>query len=160
MFIEDENFTKLIGNLEHYMSVEPKPIIDNYIEPLDETVHYPKIAIDDIEICALHYKDCAEAIDAWNRRRKRVNFDNVYVIGNSWNCHQNPELVKEISECRYPSVVFTYGDFHIPNGIVLEGEPWHLDVRGIIRPNITDYKPGENIEYFEEAFDFVKWLNS
>ena len=160
MFIEDENFIKLVNNLDYYMSVEPSPIVDNYVEPLDSNVHYPKITIGDVEICALHYKNCEEAIDAWNRRRKRVNLENVYVIGNSWNCHQNEELIKQIADCKYPSVVFTYGDFGIPNGIVLRENQWKLDKRGIVRPNITDRKPNSPICYFEELFDFVNWLNS
>lgn len=141
------------------MSIEPTAIIDNYIEPLDNSVHYPKIAIDDIEVCALHYNNCQEVIDAWNRRKVRVNYNNIFVIGNSWNCHQNEDLVKKIANCKYQSVVFTYGNFHLENGIVLTGKPWHLDQRSIIRPNIINPMPGTSIQYFEKYFDFVNWLN-
>lgn len=70
MFIENENFVKLVENFEYYMSITAEPITDCYIDPIDEKVKYPKIKVDDISICCLHYKDCEEAIEAWERRKK------------------------------------------------------------------------------------------
>lgn len=161
MFIEDLNFIKLVENLEHYMSIRPVPITDNYIDPIDNSIHYPKIRIDDIEVCCLHYKSCAEAIDSWIRRAKRVNFDNVYVIGNSWNMHQNEELIRRLCQNdKYKTICVTYGNFDIPNCVQLPGDYWALDNRGIVRPNITDYMPHSYKKYFEKFFDFVGWLNT
>ena len=159
MFIEDENFLKLVNNLEHYMSVEPHPINDAYQDPVDPSVVYPKIGIDDIELCCLHYKNCADAIAAWNRRRRRVNLKNVFVIGNSWNMHENYELVEKLSRCRYKTVIFTVKETPIQNCIKLKGDFWKLDARGIVRPNITDTIPGSYLKYYEQFFDFVSWLN-
>ena len=159
MFIEDENFLKLVQNLEYYMSVEPHPVNDAFQDPVEPSVVYPKIGIDDIELCCLHYKNCADAIAAWNRRRKRVNLNNVFVIGNSWNMHENYDLVRQLSACKYKTVIFTMQDTDIPNCIKLMGDFWRLDARGIVRPNITDTVPGSYLKYYEQFFDFVSWLN-
>lgn len=159
MFIEGDNFIKLVDNLDYYMTLTPTAVMDCFIDPLDSNIRYPKIACGDVEICAMHYQNCDEAIEAWERRRKRVNLDNVYVIGNSWNCHENPKLVSWIANCKYPSVVFTYGEYKEKNCINLDGDFWHLDSRGVVRPNITDHIEGGARMYFENMFDFVGWLN-
>ena len=160
MFIEDENFVKLVENLEHYLSVKVEPLTDKFIDPIDNTIVYPKIKIDDIEICCLHYKDCQDAIDAWERRKKRVTLSNVFVIGNSWNMHGNKELIARICQSKYKSVVFSSVKMDYPNCIYLHDDFWKIDNRGIIRPNITDIKPNSHKKYYEDYFDIVNWINN
>jgi uncharacterized protein (DUF1919 family) len=161
MFIEDENFIKLVGNLEHYLQVEPQPVTDCFIDPIDSDISYPKICVDDVEICCLHYKDCNEAIEAWEKRCKRVNFENIYVIGNSWNMHSKKELVEELLRVsKYKTVVFTTEKYQDERCIQLPGTVWNLDERGIVRPNITDEIPGSYMKYFETFFDYISWINA
>lgn len=159
MFIEDENFVKLAEDPVHYLSVPAEPYIDKYVDPIDPSIVYPKIRVDDIEICCLHYKDCAEAVDAWERRRKRANLSNIYILGNSWNLHENEDLIRRVAAVPYPSVVLTVKEMNIPGCLKLRGDFWKTDARGIVRPNITDEKPGSHKRYFEDFFDFVSWLN-
>lgn len=160
LFIEDENFVKLVENPEYYFNIEAKPLIEKYTDSVDSSISYPKIVVDDVEICCLHYKNCKEAIEAWERRRKRINFDNIYVIGNSWNLHGNLELIQRLSNINYPTVIFTLPSEAINEKCIpLQGDFWRLDERGIVRPNITDLIPGEAYKYFEKMFDFVGWLN-
>lgn len=159
MFIEDENFVKLCENVAHYMSVEPEPLTDRYVDPIDETIIYPKIKVDDIEICCLHYKNCEDAINAWNRRRSRVNLNNVYVIANTWNLHDNEALIERLTKLKYKTIIFSEKKYDYPECFQLPGDFWKLDSRHIVRPNITDDIPGSGIKYFEKFFDFVKWLN-
>lgn len=159
MFLEDDNFIKLVYNFRHYMGINPEPLLECYVDPLDDNVRYPKIKIEDIEICCLHYKNCKDAIDAWNRRRKRVNFDNIYVIANSWNLHNDIDNIKKIAMCPYKTVVFSTIDVPFDNVILLNGEGWKLDSRNILRPNLTDDVPGKSYKYFEKLFDYVSWLN-
>ncbi|WP_028515425.1 DUF1919 domain-containing protein [Ruminococcus flavefaciens] len=159
MFIEDENFVKLVDNLPYYLSTKPYPIEDSYIDPIDSSICYPKIGVGDIELCCLHYKDCKSAIAAWERRCKRINLKKVYVIGNSWNMHNDRELIKHIADCKYPVHIFTTDDMKYKNCQQLPGEKWIIDKRGIVRPNITDTVPGSYLKYYETFFDFVSWLN-
>ena len=151
MFIEDDNFVKLVERLPHYMSIDPIAVDENYIDPINPSIHYPKIGIDDIELCCLHYKTCQEAIDAWNRRRKRINWNKIIVIACSWNMHEQGELVKRICENdQYKTICFTYGQYDVEGCIKLEGKNWHLDDRMIVRPNITDFKPFSYKRFFED----------
>ena len=81
------------------------------------------------------------------------------MIGNSWNCHENPEYVHRIAQSKYPTVVFTYGEYDEGNCIKLDHDIWHLDNRCIVRPDITAVCDNSGKEYFEDMFDFVGWLN-
>ncbi len=160
MFIEDDNFIKLINNLEYYMSLPPKPLIDNFIDPINKSIKYPKICIDDIEICCLHYKNCKDAIDAWERRKKRINFNKIFVIANSWNMHEDKNKVELICRnSKYKTICFTYNKYDYDNCIQLTGKQWTLDERMIVRPNITDFKPYSAVRYFENYINIAEILN-
>ena len=160
MFIEDENFLKLVNNLQWYVDQRACAITDKYIDPIDPSVIYPKIRVGDIEICCLHYETCKDAIEAWERRKKRINFDNIVVIGNSWNMHNSEQLIQQLLECCYKTVVFSTEKFNDDRVILLDEEIWRLDARGILRPNITDFIPNSAYRYFEKKWDFISWLNS
>lgn len=159
-FIEDENFVKLAEDPEYYLSLPAVPKCEMYTDPVDPSITYPIIAVGDIEICCLHSESCEAAVADWERRRKRVDLSNIYVIGNTWNLHGNPELISRLEKCGYPTVIFTnLPEYRGERFIALEEPFWKLDDRGILRPNITDEIPGSHKRYFEEKFDFVRWLN-
>ena len=158
MFIEDENFVKLVENIEYYMSLDPDAIEDAFHEG---DLVYPKIAVGDIELCCLHYKNCNEAINAWNRRKNRINYNNIVVIANSWNLHNQKEYFTRIVKAGYKTVIFTLDNNELPECVQLpDWGKFMLDERGIVRPNITDMIPNSPYVYFEKFFDFVGWLNS
>ena len=158
MFIEDENFVKLVENLEYYMSVEPQPLFECYVDPIDSKVRYPKIIIGDIELCCLHYKNCSEAIEAWERRKQRIVWDRIFVIGNSWNLHGSIQLIERLCHTKYKTAIMVLDEIGFKECIKLPGDFWMLDQRGIVRPNVTDFIPGSNYRYFEQFFDFIGFL--
>ncbi|MCR5294802.1 MAG: DUF1919 domain-containing protein [Lachnospiraceae bacterium] len=159
LFIEDENFVKLAENPVRYLNIPAEPGEERSAGSDNSAISYPTIRVDDIEICCLHYKNCSEAVEAWERRRRRVNFSNMYVLGNSWNLHENEEYIRRVASCPCPAAVLTLREMNIPGCIKLPGDFWKPDERGIVRPNVTDEKPGSHKHYFEDFFDFVSWLN-
>ena len=163
MFIDGENFVKFVENLRHYLQLPATPVCERYIEPLDKNVFYPKIKVGDVELCCLHYSSCEEAIAAWERRKARVNYDKIYVIGNSWNLHNDKKLIDRLCSTEYKTIIFTTFSYDNPKCLELpqnDDMKWTFDCRGIIRPNITDDMPDSSgYKYFEKFFDFVKWLN-
>lgn len=157
MFIEDMNFVKLVKNPSHYLSIDAKPYNERFQDPIDNTIVYPQIIIDDVVVTCLHYKNCTEAVEAWNRRRQRVNLDNIYVIGNSWNMHEDYNLVSMVANLEN-AVVFTYKPYEHRNCVHLKGDFWKLDKRSIIRPNITDSVPNSGLKYFELNLDLISFF--
>lgn len=159
LFIEDEDFVKLVENPKYYFSIEPVPYIEQYIEPMDSTIKYPLIKVGDIVIHCRHYENCKEAIEAWDRRRKRIDYDNIYIIATDWNLHNKEGLIDRIEESNYPKVIFTYKRYNKINCVHLKGEKWKIDNRGLVRPAIPNYSENGYIRNFEELMDFPKWIN-
>ena len=159
LFIEGDNFVKLVENLEYYMSLTPTKVTDCFIDPINSKVRYPIIKIDDIKICCLHYKNCKDAIEAWERRKQRINYDNVVVIANSWNLKENKKFINRLGKIKYKKIIFTYKNYKKDYCIKLPGDVWKVDERGIVRPNLTDTIPNSPYKYLEKIFDFVKFIN-
>ncbi len=161
MFIEDENFVKLVENPHHYFSVDAKPYNDCYVDKVgDDELVYPVIQVDDIFLCCMHYENCQEAVEAWNKRRLRVNYDKIFVISCSWNLHEREDLVKRVIDVTYPKVIFTTEEFNYPQCVKLQGTVWKKDLRGAVKPNLTSFKGLNGKRYFTDEFDFVKWINT
>ncbi len=73
LFMYPSDFVKFCLNLKYYINVE-------LTEVLQEKYNYPVGKLEDIEIYFMHYKSFQEAKQCWNRRKKRINFDNLFVI--------------------------------------------------------------------------------
>ena len=72
MIIDDMDFVKFCRNLKHYIN---QPLKKFEAESL-----YPISYCDDIKIIGLHYHSFDELEKAWNRRKKRINFDNILYV--------------------------------------------------------------------------------
>lgn len=77
-----EDYIKFIFNLKHYLNCNME-IIDAHSSfhydalKEKEQLNIPIGQIDDIEFVFLHYKDPEIALDKWQRRVKRVNYNNI-----------------------------------------------------------------------------------
>ena len=160
MFIENENFLKLCLNPQKYFSTDAIPFIESYVDKIDSSIQYPIIKVNDIELCCLHYKNCRDACDDWNRRRKRINFKKICIIANTWNFHDNYELINKLSSVKYPIVIFTDLEKYknVKNFIYLDNEKYKKDIRGMVRPNLTDSEINGYKKNYEVEFDMFNWL--
>lgn len=88
MFFADE-YIKFVGNLEYYLSQDlrfiPKKDSKYYDYYKEKDRYYPIGLLDDIEVVFLHYKSEKEAYDKWNRRKARINWNNLIVKFNDQN---------------------------------------------------------------------------
>ena len=85
------DYIKFVSDLRRYLDI-PLRFIDpsesKYYEILQENNHTGKPIglLDDVEIVFLHYKSQEEALEKWNRRKARVNFDNIFIKMSRMNC--------------------------------------------------------------------------
>jgi uncharacterized protein (DUF1919 family) len=85
LFIFSPDYIKLLRNIKYYLSLNLCFINPNNSRYKDELMKnntirkYPIGLLDDVEIHFLHYKDTAEAFEKWERRKKRINFNNMIV---------------------------------------------------------------------------------
>lgn len=67
------DYVRLLENLRWYMEQPIMPCID-------ERFDFPCGMLADIEIRFNHYKTFEEAVEEWEKRKKRINWDNLYVM--------------------------------------------------------------------------------
>ena len=72
VYIEPLDFVKFLSNIEYYLSLN--------LEYYDEETSYPNAYLGDIKIHFYHSKNFDEANNDWNRRKNRINFNNLYII--------------------------------------------------------------------------------
>ncbi len=89
------DYLNFISDLHHYLDMPLKFV------PAEESKYYQQLKernqldkpiglLDDVEIVFLHYKSAQEAEEKWNRRKARVNFDNIIIKTSDMNlCIEN-----------------------------------------------------------------------
>lgn len=71
LYFSTDDFMKFVLNLKYYLNLDLK---------MRWKEKYPIGILDDITIHFMQYSSCSEAESAWNRRKKRINFDKILVI--------------------------------------------------------------------------------
>lgn len=71
------DFIKFCKNIDYYLSL---PIV----EVKDDTKPYPVGMCGDIKLHFNHYHSFDDAVAKWESRKKRINWDNVYLIANDY----------------------------------------------------------------------------
>lgn len=145
-FFQNE-FVKFIRNLPEYLAKE--------LEFIPSEFNYPVARLGDVRIMFNHCKTEEEARNAWNSRRDRVNFDNLYII-----LYDRDDLTREdilslknvkckrlvvLSEKEYPDIDYVKTIRRCPKPRLNDAAFLDIDARGI--------------RTFEKQFDFVAWLN-
>lgn len=86
LYMDERDYIKLLAEFEYYMSIplEMYKDGDSFGEPVG--------ILKDVKIYFLHYASFKAAEEAWNRRKKRLNYENLFV---EMTIRDNPDLVKE-----------------------------------------------------------------
>ena len=77
LWLSDKDYLKFLKKTKKYLSYKLKP--NGFSLNLDN-VNKPVCTLGDISLNCSHYKTHEEAIESWNRRKKRVNYDNMLVL--------------------------------------------------------------------------------
>jgi uncharacterized protein (DUF1919 family) len=96
-FIPEPGFVKLVLNLRHYMD---KELVMRWGE------EYPIGTLDDVEIHFMHYDTCKEAKAVWDKRKARINWDKIFVIGTDRDGF-DADAYEQWKRIPYPKILFT-----------------------------------------------------
>lgn len=77
LFVLDKDYLKLLQNLTLYMKCEPR--MDHWSVDIHSGQRYPVLMLEDVKIHCNHTPDPEQAIVDWNRRVKRLNYENILV---------------------------------------------------------------------------------
>ena len=94
-----EDYIKFISDLRYYLSLDLKFITveeSRYRDILKERKHdkIPLGKLGEVEIIFLHYKTEEEAKNKWDRRKERVNYENIIFKFSKMNLCSERELEK------------------------------------------------------------------
>lgn len=142
------DYVKLLENLQWYMSqpITPYP---------DERFNFPCGMLADIEIRFNHYKTFEEAVEKWEERKRRINWDNLYVMAiDGDNCSE--ESLQRFDALPYKhKVIFTHCPRpDIKSAFYLKG---FEDQSGV--GDALYFKKQYWIRRYMDDFDYVAFLN-
>lgn len=121
----------------------------------DDRFDFPCGMIGDVEIRFNHYKTFEEAAAKWEERKKRIDWDNLFIVG-----IDGDDCTYE-SLCRFDAlpyankVIFTHKPY--PEFSCAHYIPGFEDREGVYR--ITDFRGGCRIRRHMDHFDYVSFLN-
>lgn len=147
LMILNRDFKKFILNLKHYLALTPTPFIDTRFPDV------PSALLGDIILHFTHYNSSEEGIEAWEKRKKRIDFDNIYIIISDIDLTQND--IKDLMDVNCKKIVVmtskNYGYEHCLYLPAFEGRDHVGELLG---------KTLSGKWVFEKYFDFVGWINS
>ena len=153
LYIMPEDYLKFINNLEYYINKCDLKFIKleeshnyNYFKSQGNSENCPIGVLDDVEIMFLHYKTEEEALEKWNRRCKRIDWDNLIVKFNDQNGCTEDQINRFNEIKKYKKMIcFTSkkikGDYNIymwefkKDGFVVDDKYWlfqHFNMKKLI----------------------------
>lgn len=142
------DYVRFLENLQWYLE---QPVV-----PFEDTrFNYPCGMVGDVEIRFNHYKTIEEAATKWEERKKRIDWNNLFIIGiDGDNCTY--ESLERFDALPYKDkVIFTHKPYpEVASAYYLPG---FEDLDGIGRA--TDFKNQFLVRRYMDDFDYVSFLN-
>lgn len=115
LWIKPADFIKLLTELKYYMSL-PLEFVK------EEGIHYPIGVLKDIKIYFEHYKNEKEALEKWNSRVARINYNDIYIFFTDRDgCTYNDLLMFDELDFKH-KVVFTHVEYpNIKSSFYIKG---------------------------------------
>jgi len=147
LFVEADDFIRLLQRFDYYMSKELE-FAENTAE------NYPVAYLEDVKIHFVHYKTEDEAREKWVSRKARMNMDNCYILFTDRDGCTKRHLEQFDRLPFHNKVVFTnaaYAD--IPSAVFVRGFEQDACVG-----NLHRYRGWNGLRYYDD-FDYVAWFN-
>ena len=147
--MDTDDFIKLVSNMKCYLGQE-------IVEIEDKNYQFPCGMLDDIKIRFNHYDTFEEAVYKWNERKKRINWDNIYIMGIDGDKASYSSL-KKFDKLPYKNkVIFTHRDYpEIKSSYKISGFEDKDEVGVLIY-----FKKKFFIRRYLDDFDYVSFLNN
>ena len=145
---EMNDYVRFLENLRWYLEQPVVPFAD-------ERFDYPCGMLGDVEIRFNHYKTFEEAAAKWEERKKRIDWDNLFVIGvDRDDCTY--DSIKRFDALPYPNkVIFTHKPYpEFKSACYLNGFEDETCV-GIL----TSFKEQFLVRRYMDDYDYISFLN-
>lgn len=125
LYIFSDDYIKFLNNLHNYMQMDLTfiPIDKSKYQDIlrqrgGKNASCPIGLLGDIEIVFLHYDNPKEAKEKWNRRKARINWDNIVVKFSEQNLC-TLEILKKFDELKYDKkIMFVTREYGFQSEVV------------------------------------------
>lgn len=147
LWISQSEFITFVLDLRHYLQQD--------LRFIDTTFNYPVAMLDDIHIYFSHYQSCKQAKEEWDKRKKRIIWDNIYIILYEDKVTREELLQLSRVECKKLIVLTEHKDnLDLPFMYYIERDKHGREDNNVFLD--TDFLGRRT---FEKQWDFVEWLN-
>jgi uncharacterized protein (DUF1919 family) len=148
LYFDAKDYINFLENIHYYLNCELE-----FLEQREVT--YPVGRLDDIKIYFFHYKNNEDAKEKWNERKKRLNFNNLFIIMTDRDgCTK--ELIKRFDRLPYKNkIIFTAKPYpDIQSVVYVPGYEQENSV-GLLTSIISI----TGTRAFAKKFNYIDWLN-
>lgn len=148
LFIKNKDFVKFVSNINEYIN-------DYEIEEVKIAgIEYPCGKLKDITIYFMHYDNFEEAKSKWDERKKRINYNNLFVLMSMDDTFDN-NIFGEFNKLNFNKILFSAKPY--PNYNYIKYIPGFE--KGYLE-DITRYCNIFGTKFYEYKFDIIKFLNN
>lgn len=151
VFINPEDYIRLLSKLEFYLSQPLRFIDSNKIVP-GHSKPFPIAFLGDVEINFMHYSNESEAKDKWERRVSRINFNNLYYKIDF--CRPGPYGQQPYSK----EDIIKWNELALPRSIALHQSDLFVHNGFKLKQHFSDAVI--NFNHMYKYFNLKKWLNA
>ena len=112
-----------------------------------------------LKVHFMHYESFDNAFQKWEERKKRINFNNIYVISSCAYPHEienlNPQIIDDWNKIKYPKVILVDKNYGFENEIIIKKPEDCQEYAWLL------YAP-DQVQTWKRTFndfDVVKFLN-
>ncbi len=157
LYIKPDHFVKFCSNLSYYLNQPISQVTGEY--------KYPVGRIDDVYLYFKHYKTFEEGVSKWNERKKRINWNNCFIMMTdrlidiehgavASSCEEN--VIEDFDSLPYENkICFCAKKYHTKSCYQLLEFSSRKCV-GVITEIVNVF--GKRM-YQLSHFDYVKWIN-
>lgn len=150
LFPVKKQYLKFVSNIQYYLQQEPV-----FIE--DPEFDHPVAMLEDIKLVFNHYDSVEQAASSWNRRKQRVNYENLFIIFDDISDVEYSDLSAFNQIVCRGKVILTAKEYaNIPNTVRLS----KYKDSGVMQAYLLDKSIWTGKNAADRDFDFIKWLNS
>ena len=147
LWIKPKDYIRMLSNLKQYMNTDLEFV-------KEEGIDYPVGKLIDAIIYFQHYNSEEEAKEIWNKRKTRINYDNLFVMFTERDGCTYEDL-KAFDELPYKKIVFTHKEYpQIQSSYYITGFENQNEVGFLY-----DYMPDKIGKKYYDQFDYVSWFN-
>lgn len=147
LWIKPKDYIRMLSNLKQYMNTDLEFV-------KEEGIDYPVGKLIDAIIYFQHYNSEEEAKEIWNKRKTRINYDNLFVMFTERDGCTYEDL-KAFDELPYKKIVFTHKEYpQIQSSYYITGFENQNEVGFLY-----DFMPDKIGKKYYDQFDYVSWFN-